>query len=368
MDYDVGYGLDGDDTGPKIVIRETTDKSINFVLSNTTLSLANAVRRVMLAEIPTIAIDLVEIETNTSVLADEFLAHRLGLVPLSTRDVDSMVYSRDCNCDEFCDNCTVMLRLHAVNRSSNQNVKVFAKDLFAETVSGMPLRRDGPAITTGDSLPPRGEPVITDENGNGALICQLRKGQELRLRCIARKGIAKEHAKWAPTAAIGFEYDPHNKLRHTTLWSEGDDSAAEWPESRNKDWSRPPVEGEPFDYTAEPRKFFINLEGTGVMPPDQILHNGIKTLQQKLAFIVQNLRGTSDPSQPNGMDESANMGGGFSPTDGIMNGNGTAYGGNSAYAPDPGYQTPAYGGAGGVGSVYGGGLGAATPYGQPRGY
>jgi hypothetical protein len=42
-----------------------------------------------------VAIDMVEIASNTTVLADEFLAHRLGQVPLiSTNCDESMRYAR----------------------------------------------------------------------------------------------------------------------------------------------------------------------------------------------------------------------------------------------------------------------------------
>jgi DNA-directed RNA polymerase II subunit RPB3 len=130
---------------------------------------------------------------------------------------------------------------------------------------------------------------------------------------------------------------------------------------RSKDWEEPAQDGERFDYDAEPRQFFINLEGTGVMQPDAVLHNGIRTLQEKLANVIKGLRDTGEGGQANGID------GGGSPMDGLINGAGTAYGAQSAYGGqtnyggmDPGYQTPAYG----QGSVYGG---MATPYGGQRG-
>lgn len=67
---------------PKVEILDLRDDFIKFELFETDASVANALRRVMIAEVPTLAIDLVTIEINTSVMTDEFLAHRLGMIPL----------------------------------------------------------------------------------------------------------------------------------------------------------------------------------------------------------------------------------------------------------------------------------------------
>lgn len=171
----------------------------------------NSLRRVMIAEVPTLAIDLVEVDENSSAMADEVIAHRLGLIPLNSVDLESVLYSRDCDCEQYCENCSVKLTLH-VKCTSEENMNVYARDLIVD-----PSR---PNQTIG-------VPVITDPEGNGSLIAKLNRGQEINLACIAKKGIAKEHAKWMATTAVGFEYDPHNNLRHTDLWYETN-AKAEW--------------------------------------------------------------------------------------------------------------------------------------------
>ncbi|ANB14587.1 DNA-directed RNA polymerase II core subunit RPB3 [Sugiyamaella lignohabitans] len=130
-----------------------------------------------------------------------------------------------------------------------------------------------------------GQPVFSDPAKKGVLICKLRKHQELRLKCIAKKGIAKEHAKWSPVAAVGFEYDPWNKLHHTDYWYE-ESIEEEWPKSKNADWEEPPKENEPFDYTAKPDKFYYTVETVGSLKPNEVVERGIRVLQNKLAEIV----------------------------------------------------------------------------------
>ncbi|KAH7270573.1 DNA-directed RNA polymerase [Fusarium redolens] len=333
MDYDPMV-MDGEPEQPQVKISAADHTHVDFELSKTNLAFANAVRRIIQAEVPTIAIDLVEIETNSSVLADEFIAHRLGLIPLDSKGVDELNYSRDCDCEQYCEQCSVTLTLHA-KCTSDEIMKVYARDL----------------VVDGRHMNGVGSPVITDPEGYGCLIAKLRKGQELKISCIAKKGIAKEHAKWMPTSAVGFEYDPHNKLHHIDWWFENDtDPAVEWPKSKYAEWEEPPQEGEPFDYDAVPNRFYFEVETSGSMEPDQIVQNGIRVLQQKIGGLLKGL----DPRKYGG--DEADFDGPRSP-DMNMDGGTTPW-------QDGGYTTP-YGGGGGGQTAYGGGMTAygTTPYG-----
>lgn len=328
---------------------------MDFLLSRVPLSLANSLRRVILSEIPTLAIDLVEIASNTSVLADEFLAHRLGLIPLSSKGIDALNYTRDCDCDSYCSSCSVTLTLSA-KCTSDENMKVYARDLVIANPSELVHAE-------------LGAPVISaqDIEGLGSVIVKLRRNQDIRLKCIAKKGIAKEHAKWAPTSAVGFEYDPYNRLHHLDYWYESD-AKDEWRAALgpNAAWEEEVAEGEPFDHNAEPEVFYFDVETIGGLEPDAVVLEGIKVLQQKLAGVIQDMVGTGDERMIDGFSDGRGYetvnGRGYETVNGYGEtpgpGNMTANGGATNYDQGTQYQRD------GQGSVYGGGgSGGLTPFG-----
>ncbi|KAJ2778050.1 RNA polymerase II subunit 3 [Coemansia interrupta] len=271
----------GDHNNPQIRIRSLDKNSIDFVLSNTHLSVANSLRRTMIAEVPTMAIDLVEFIENTTVLADEFIAHRLGMVPLLSHKVDLFKNTRDCTCANYCKDCSVEFNLH-VKCTEDGTRTVYSTELISSNRDVIPVT-EGP-------------------EDRGIILVKMRKGQELNVHCIAKKGVAKEHAKWSPCAAVGFEYDPHNNLRHLHYWFEKD-IKAEWPLSDN---AKEEVENDPkapFDYKAEPNIFYFNVETVGSLEPQAVVSMATRVLQEKLGTLQLALEEDQNPDSNANMDD-----------------------------------------------------------------
>ncbi|CAH9114966.1 unnamed protein product [Cuscuta europaea] len=285
---------------PKIKIREVKDDYMKFELRDTDASIANALRRVMIAEVPTIAIDLVEIECNSTVLNDEFLSHRLGLIPLTSERAMSMRFSRDCDAcdgDGQCEFCSVEFYLR-VKCLGDQTLDVTSKDLLSSDHTVVP-------VDYSDSTSPTPE-------SKGIIIVKLRRGQELRLRAIARKGIGKDHAKWSPAATVTFMYEPDiyiNEDMMDTLTLEEKRSIVE--SSPTKVFDIDPVtqqivvvDAEAYTYDEEVLKkiasmdkpglieinaredsFIFTVESTGAIKASQLVLNAIEVLKQKLDAV-----------------------------------------------------------------------------------
>jgi len=151
------------------VISKDSEK-IAIKLKGVPLQYANALRRVCLNGVPVFAIDTVDIIQNTSVLPDEGLAHRLGLIPLKT-DLKRFNEPSKCDCqsESGCSNCKVLLVLDS--GEAEESRAVLSSELSSEDETVKP---------TSDKIP----------------IVQLAPGQQIKIECYARLGRGTEHAKW----------------------------------------------------------------------------------------------------------------------------------------------------------------------------
>ncbi|KAK1358919.1 DNA-directed RNA polymerases II, IV and V subunit 3 [Heracleum sosnowskyi] len=286
---------------PTVKIRELKDDYAKFELRNTDASIANALRRVMISEVPTVAIDLVEIEINSTVLNDEFLAHRLGLVPLTSERAMSMRFSRDCDAcdgDGQCEFCSVEFHLRA-KCIGDQTLDVTSKDLYSSDHTVVPV----------DFSDASG---YENSEQRGIIIVKLRRGQELKLRAIARKGIGKDHAKWSPAATVTFMYEPaihinQEMMESLTLdekQSFVDSSPTKVFEIDDETHQVKIVDSEAYAYDEEVLKkaeamgkpglveiyakedsFIFTVESTGAVKASQLVLNAIDILKQKLDAV-----------------------------------------------------------------------------------
>lgn len=260
---------------PRVRIRKLTQDYCEFVLSGSEPSIANALRRVIIAEVPTIAIDLVEIENNTTVLNDEFLAHRLGLVPL----LSSQAY--------------LMKRpFEAVDENDITDI-TFALDVKCTTDQTLAITTDD--LTLDPNFPEVRPVNYRDESGSEKpiVLVKIRKGQELKLKAIARKGIGKDHAKWMPVATAVFQYMPLITINDTLM--------DELTEEEKEEWCKADPSGT-FRYNQLTRRVEIEdaekyrYDNECLIKAEEMGHPGIVDIQQKQDEFIFRVESTGSLS------------------------------------------------------------------------
>jgi len=178
---------------PEIKIIDIKSDSIEFRLLNTDLAFANSLRRVIISEVPTIAVDMVEVKENTSPLFDDFVVHRIGLVPLVSDDINNYKFPLECNCKDGCEHCKVDF---IISKKCDDNYK-----------------EDTIEVTSDDIIPKNQECKVKPVKYDYPIVLtKLRKGQSINMTLTAKKGIGKTHAKWSPVCTCVMKQVPTVKI------------------------------------------------------------------------------------------------------------------------------------------------------------
>lgn len=161
-----------------IDIIELSDRKARFVLSGVSTAFANGLRRSIAAEVPVLAIDDINIYDNTSVLFDEQLALRMGMIPIKG-DMKIFSLPEECSCKgEGCPSCQVSFTLSAEGPKV-----VYAGDMVSAD----------PGVRPVDATIP---------------IVELKEKHKVVVEAIARLGTGRRHAKWQAGIASGYKNMP----------------------------------------------------------------------------------------------------------------------------------------------------------------
>jgi DNA-directed RNA polymerase subunit D len=164
------------------LLHKSKDK-VALLLKNSSPAYSNALRRIMLTEIPVMAIEEVEIRKNNSALYDEMIAHRLGLIPLTT-DLKSYEFPKsEDDIKEKKAKCTLQIKLKVKGPKT-----VYASDLKSADPKVKPVNPKMPIV-------------------------KLLKDQELELIATAILGKGKHHSKWN-SCHVWYTYNPSFKINN----------------------------------------------------------------------------------------------------------------------------------------------------------
>ncbi|XP_029799194.1 DNA-directed RNA polymerases I and III subunit RPAC1 isoform X2 [Suricata suricatta] len=265
--YDDAWDQDRFEKNFRVDIVHLDENSLEFDMVGIDAAIANAFRRILLAEVPTMAVEKVLVYNNTSIVQDEILAHRLGLIPI-----------------------------HADPRLFEYRNQVYTRHM-----TWVPLGNQADLFPEGTIRP------VHDD----ILIAQLRPGQEIDLLMHCVKGIGKDHAKFSPVATASYRLLPDITLLEPVEGEAAEElrqcfspgvievqevqgkKVARVANPRLDTFSREVFRNEKLKKAvrlARVRDHYIfSVESTGVLPPDVLVSEAIKVLMGKCQRFLDEL-------------------------------------------------------------------------------
>ncbi|MBY8987511.1 MAG: DNA-directed RNA polymerase subunit D [Candidatus Lokiarchaeota archaeon] len=166
----------------KLDILEQTEHKLVLVIEGISIEMINALRRIMLTEVPVMAIDEVIILKNDSPLYDEIISHRLGLIPLKT-DLEVYKLPQECECGGYgCPLCQVSLTCEITNNTNNP-LEIYSGDLKSNDPKIIPVDPNIPIV-------------------------KIDKNDKVIIEAYAILGLAKDHAKWQAISNVAYRHYP----------------------------------------------------------------------------------------------------------------------------------------------------------------
>ncbi|CCD68663.1 DNA-directed RNA polymerases I and III subunit RPAC1 [Caenorhabditis elegans] len=205
------------------MVNESDDgMTLEFDITRIEAPIANALRRVLIAEVPTMALEKIYLYQNTSVIQDEVLCHRLGLLPLRVdprgfqfpKEKVVGINEKGVDCDEEPEGDPAKNLIFKINVSctKNRNAVPTATDpkqlyhnssVYSRAFEWVPIADQKTQFT--EEAHPR---MVSDD----ILVAKLRPGQEIEASCHAVKGIGRDHAKFSPVATASYRLLPTIRL------------------------------------------------------------------------------------------------------------------------------------------------------------
>ncbi|MCY4729003.1 DNA-directed RNA polymerase subunit D [Natronomonas gomsonensis] len=232
----------------EVTFIDRDDRSARFLVRGVTPAFANGIRRAMLADVETLSIDTLRVIENSSVMFDEQIALRLGLVPLTTPD-------------DYEPGDTVTLAID---------------------VEGPATAYSGDLVSSDEQVQPAEENVP---------IIELKEGQRLELEADAVLGRGKDHAKHQGGVAVGYRH-----LQRVEVVGEKGEFEDDEPEIIRgvieEDGELVPTEefdndlsqrypGKEVEIEEVPNAFVFSVESDGSLPVDELVLAAVESIEAR---------------------------------------------------------------------------------------